>query len=142
MALNSVWLKSGFDQSLSSSDNIESLTPNIGSPKTIPVPGVGSVYCYVLNTPQYSEGDERSHPNVGSNFAGFQQVVYVQEIMHRDTLAWLKSNYRGQVSVNLTRDSSVYADWNAWLRFQHDVDEGREWFRNVRWEFTLLEEIS
>lgn len=142
MALNTVLLAATFDQTLTSSNNIESITPTGGSPKTVHIPGIGDVYCYVLNAPLYSEGQERFDLNAGSGFAGFKQVTYTQQVMHRDTLAYMKTTYRGQVSVNVTLDGSTYSDWNAYLRFQHDVDDGREWFRNVRYIFTLIEEIA
>ena len=141
MALNTVLLAASFDQTLTDSDNIESFTPSGGTPKTVNIPGIGSVYCYVNTAPQYSEGQERFTPTSGSVFVGFKQVTYSQSVMHRDTLTWLKANYRGQVSVNVTLDGTTYSDWNAYLRFNHDVDDGREWFRNVQWVFTLVEEI-
>lgn len=140
MPLNSVWLAATYNQTLTSADNIESFTPNIGTPRKVRVVGVGSVYCYVSSLSTFSEGQERYDPSGAVSYAGFKTVTYVQERMHRDTLAWLIANYRGQVSVNLTQDSTVYADWNALLKFNKTLIPATE-FYSVEWVFTLIEEI-
>jgi len=140
---NSIQVAANFDQSLSDSDNIEGFTPNIGSPKTIHIHGIGDLYCYLDAFPEYSEGQSRLDFSTAQSFAGFQMVAYNQARMHRDTLAWLKTNYRGAVSVNLTLDGTTYSDWNAYLRFEtSDKVEGMHWFIDVKWIFQLIEEIA
>jgi hypothetical protein len=136
--LNQVRVASGFDQSLTDSDNIESINPS-GNPLTIHIPSIGDVYCVVNSTPLYSEGQARLSPDAGQSFAGNQQVTYTQPRMHKDTLSYLRANLRGQVTCNVSLDSTTYSEWNARLTFQSDPLQNG-WF-TVRWIFTLIEAL-
>jgi hypothetical protein len=140
MPLNSIQVASGFDQTLTSSDNIESLTPTGGSPQQRNVPGVGLVYFYVNGDPQFSEGQRRISADAGVSFAGFEQVRYTQSFMHADSLAWLRDNYRGQVTANLRTDGTTYANYNCRLDFEIAERFANNW-RRVVWAFTIIEAI-
>jgi len=140
---NAVQVATGFSQSLSDSDNIEDITPNVGSPEVVHLAGIGDVYCYVDGFSDYSEGQGRPDFSTAESFVGFEKVTYNQPRMHRDTLAYLKANYRGQVSANLTLDGTTYSDWNAYLSFETGGRvEGMHWFTDVKWIFRLVEEIA
>lgn len=135
---NDVRLKAGFDQTLSDSDNIESFTPNTGSPQQFKLGRAGMVYFGVTQR-EYSEGQQRLSPTTAESFAGFQTVTYVQPGCHPDAYNWLKTNYRGQVTAYLPADGTAYSTWNAYLRFEKSLKEDG-WYE-VRWRFTLVEAI-
>jgi hypothetical protein len=136
---NSVRLKANFGQTLTDSDNIEGFTPTNG--KTVQLPGVGAVYCYVDTTPDYEQGDPRGALSQGISYSGSKRVVYIQPRMHRNSLAWLRSNYQGQVTVYLTLDGTSYARYNAILEFTRNPRinaNAGDWFDNVEWKFFLI----
>lgn len=137
---NSVQVASGFDQTLTDSDNIEDFTPSTGSPKPEYLAGVGAVYCWVDGHPkEYSRGQKRNgFPSL--SFAGWKRVVYNQPRMHVDTLTWLEANYEGLVTVNLRTSGTTYSQWNAHLSFE--IVEKIAYNRcSVDWIFLLEEAI-
>jgi hypothetical protein len=136
---NSVRLKANFGQTLTDSDNIEGFTPTNG--KTVRLPGVGAVYCYVDTTPDYSQGKARVDMAGGVSYSGLESCTYTQPRMHRNSLTWLRSNYQGQVTVYLTKDGTSYARYNAYLEFSQNPRinaNAGDWFDNVEWKFFLI----
>lgn len=113
--LNAVQIQSGYDQSLSDSDNIEGFTPSGGSPQTIKVSKAGNVYIFVDGDPDYSRGQPRINANAGFSYVGYKQVRYRVPRIHVDSLAWLIDNYQGQVTARLRTDRTTYANYNCEL---------------------------
>ena len=137
--VNDVRVAATYDQSLSDSDNIEDFTPTSGS--TFRYPGVGDLYFCLSTNPEYSRGELRIDPSAGSTFAGLQQVRYRQPLCHADSLAWLISNYEGQVTAYLRTISTTYATYNCELRFEFTLLDTRQDWYEVTWIFTLVEAL-
>lgn len=141
MTFNSVLLAADFDQTLTANDNIESFTPNTGSPKPFKTSRAGMVY-FAVTGREFSEGGERIDPTVAVDYAGFRQVRYTQPAMHPDAYEWLLANYRGQVTVNLPLDGTTQSTWNALLRFIKTPSSTKRGWYQVVWVFTLLEQVA
>lgn len=141
--LNSVQMQSGWDQSLSDSDNIEAFTPSGGSPQTIHVSKAGDVYIFVDGDPEdYSRGQERISGNAGFSYVGKQQVQYKIPRIHVDSLAWLIDNYQGQVTVQMRTDRTTYASYNCWLTIpQQNIRKLAMNFREALMVFTIEEAL-
>lgn len=137
---NQVLVATGFDQTLDANDNIETFTPNIGAPKPFKASRAGMVY-FAVSSRDFSEGESRLDPIGSEDFAGFRQVVYIQPACHPDAYAWLIANYRGQVTCSVSLDGTEYSTWNARLRFQKSSSSARPGWWEVRWIFTLIEEV-
>lgn len=137
---NSVQVATGYDQSLSDSDNIESFDPSTSNfaPN---FPGVGVLDIWVDGDPQYSRGQDRFDPSAGFDQAGFEQVIYNTPRIHVDAVAWLIANKQGQVTANLRLEDTTYVAYNALLRFRV-VGIGIGDWRSLDWIFTLIEAIA
>lgn len=138
MTFNNVKVKAGWDETLTSTENIETFTPNVGSPQRWKLGQGGMVYFGVVER-EYSEGQPRNDISTAESFSGFETVIYVQPGCHPDAFAWLIANYRGQVTCSIPRFGTTYETFNAYLRFEaRRKDDG--WY-SVRWIFTLHEVI-
>lgn len=137
---NEVLVAADFDQTLDANDNIESFTPNVGEPKPFKASRAGMVY-FAVTSREYSEGEARFDPLNAQSFAGFQVVTYVQPACHPDAYDWLVTNYRGQVTCSVPLRGTTYSTWNAWLRFETNRSDTRPGWLQVRWIFTLQEQI-
>lgn len=137
---NNVKIKAGFDQTLTDAENIESFTPNTGSPQQFKAGRGGMVYFAVAER-DYSEGQERLDPDGGSSFAGFKQVRYIQHGCHPDAYDWLVTNYRGQVTCSVPLYGTTYTTWNALLRFTKEPSDERDGWYKVTYIFTLVEAV-
>ena len=114
--LNGLQMASGFDQTLSDSDNIEAIIPNIGDPQTIKVSKAGEVYVFVDGDPEsFSRGQERTDPNAGFSYVGCQQVRFLLPRIHVDSLDYLFENYQGPVTARLRTSNTTYAPYNCQL---------------------------
>jgi hypothetical protein len=141
MSFNTVLLAATFDQTLTGSNNIESLTPNTGNPKPFKASRAGMVY-FAVSERVFSEGQERLSPNGSVSYAGFPVVTYTQLAMHPDSYEWLIATYRGQVTVSLALDGTTYSTWNARLRFVKTPSSTKRGWYAVQWVFTLIEVVS
>lgn len=135
---NNVRMKTGFDQTLSDSDNIEGFTPTGGNPQKLKFGQAGMVY-FGLTQREYSPGQSRFDPTGAQSFAGFPTVTYTQPGCHPDAYAWLVATYQGQVTVYLPTDGTTYARYNAILRLEKTPREDG-WY-SVRYVFTLIEAL-
>lgn len=137
---NQVQVAADFDQTLDSGDNIEAFTPNVGSPKPFKASRAGMVY-FAVTSRDYSEGQSRFDPLNAQTFAGLQIVAYIQPACHPDAYAWLVTNYRGQVTCSVPLYGTTYTTWNAYLRFEKGASSARPGWYEVRWIFTLVEQL-
>lgn len=137
---NQVQVAADFDQTLDSGDNIEGFTPNTGSPKPFKASRAGMVY-FAVTERVYSEGQARFDPVSAESRAGFQVVTYIQPACHPDAYDWLVDNYRGQVTCSVPLRGTTYSTWNAYLRFEDSPSDVRPGWLQVRYIFTLLEEV-
>ena|SRR5688572_24024320 len=138
---NEVLVAADFDQTLDANDNIETFTPNVGSPQRFKASRGGMVY-FAVTDREYSEGEARFDPLSAQDFAGHKVVAYVQPACHPDAYAWLVVNYRGQVTCSVPLDGTTYTTWNAFLHFEKSASAVRAGWYEVRWIFTLIEEIE
>lgn len=112
--LNTLQMASGWDQSLSDSDNIEGFTPTGGSPTRIHVSIAGDVYIFVNGDPEdYSRGQEVFDAAGGFGHRGKKRVDFKLPRIQVDSLAWLYDNYVGQVTARLRTDRTTYATYNC-----------------------------
>lgn len=137
---NQVAVAADFDQVLDANDNIEAFTPNTGSPKRFKAARAGMVYFAVTNR-EYTEGEPRFDPLGAQSFAGRRQVTYIQPACHPDSYEWLVTNYRGQVTCSVCLDGTTYSTWNAFLRFEKSLSSTHIGWYEVRYIFSLLEQI-
>lgn len=137
---NQVRVAADFDQTLDANDNIEAFTPNTGSPKPFKASRAGMVY-FAVTSREFSEGEARLDMSGAESFAGFRQVAYIQPACHPDAYDWLVSNYRGQVTCSVPLRGTTYSTWNARLRFETSPSDTRPGWLQVRWIFTLIEEV-
>lgn len=136
---NDVQVASGYDQTLSDSDNIEDYTPASG--EQFRLPGIGLVYCAVGSDPDYSPGQLRIAADGTSSYVGFPQSRYMQDMCHVDTLSDLRTNLEGAVTANIRTQGTTYAEYNCQLRFEWQKRQDRyEWY-TVTWIFTIIEAI-
>lgn len=138
---NELLVAAGFDETLTSADNIEALTPNTGEPKPFKASRAGMVY-FAVTGREYSEGQARFNPLSAQTFVGLQVVTYVQPACHPDAYDWLVENLRGQVTCNIPLRGTTYTTWNALLRFESGPSDSRPGWLEVRWIFTLIEEVD
>jgi len=138
--LNSVQLRTGFDQTLGDAYNIEGFTPNTGNPLTRHISKAGDVYIWVEGEPVYSPGQERFSPNPSMSTAGLEVVQYTTPQMHIDSYDWLYTNYSGMVTANIRTRGTTYARYNCQLRFKNQDSQLKN-FPQVTWIFTLIEAL-
>ena len=138
--LNSVQLRSGYDQTLGDAYNIEDFTPNTGDPQTVKVSKAGNVYIWVDGEPEFSDGQPRVDPNAGFSYVGYQQSRYTTPQMHIDSYNWLKTNYQGTVTAYIRTEGTTYARYNCQLRFESQAS-ARHNFPQVTWIFTIIEAL-
>ena len=137
---NQVLIAADWDQTLDASDNIESFTPNTGNPQRFKASRAGMVY-FAVQGREFSEGEPRFDALGGQDFAGHQVVTYTQPACHPDSYAWLVANYRGQVTCSVPLDGTTYSTWNAYLRFEKSASASRIGWYEVRYIFTLIEQV-
>lgn len=138
---NEVLVAADWDQTLDANDNIESFTPNTGNPQKFKASRAGMVY-FAVASREFSEGQSRFDPFGAESFAGNRQVIYIQPACHPDSYEWLIANYRGQVTCQVCLDGTTYSQWNARLRFEKSPSQSRIGWLEVRYIFSLVEEIS
>lgn len=144
MTLQSYRIASGYSQTLSSSDNIENITPTGGAATwQIPVTG-GKSYYFVDGIGRWQQNYFVTASGLYVT-QGFARQVWIQSAMDSEAYTYLKDTFVGKVTIqSRTEDTSAYAEYNAIFQLSepNELEKiargSRTFYRDVEWRFTRM----